>query len=138
MVITVDEAAASQSTALHVTSDPAGAAVFVNGKKLGFTPGDFAWAPEGANHDRPLIVQLRRTGYAPHTTKYAANTPRIDLDVTMQPRKAVAPVAAPASEGDTNSEAAEATSADDSESSASEETESETESADPPAPSPEP
>ena len=131
MVITADEAAASDPRiALHVTSDPPGAGVFVNGKKLGFAPGDFEWTPEGANRDRPLIVQLRRTGYAPHTTKYAADTPRIDLDVKLQPRRKAVPSAAPpASEDDTSSESAEAA-LDESESTASEASENEAETAD--------
>jgi serine/threonine-protein kinase len=135
MVITADEAAAPPpSIALHVTCEPAGSGVYVNGKMIGVAPGDFEWPREGSNPKRPVLVQLRHPGYAPHTTKYAADTPRIDLDVTLLPR--AKPVAAAP---------AEAKGEDDSESSDSEETESEetesedTESADPPAPSlPEP
>jgi serine/threonine-protein kinase len=140
MVITVDEAAAHPPIALHVTSDPAGAAVFVNGKKLGFTPGDFSWTPEQANPNRPLLVQLRRTGYSPHSIKYAASVPRIDLDATLQPLppkrvpKSVAPGAATQNGDGTGAEPTEAASDDNSESSASDEPEAE--STDPPAPEP--
>ena len=134
MVISPDEVAAGhESIAMHITADPPGTGVFVNNKKIGVAPGDFDYTREpGGNPNRQLLVQLRHPGYAPHTSRYPADTKRIDLDVTLLPR--AKPVeAAPANEGDT-SEGSEDTSEDDSESSE----DSESESADPPAPSPEP
>jgi hypothetical protein len=139
MVISEDEAAALHpSIALHITCNPSGTGVFINNKKVGVAPGDIEWTREaGGNSNRQLIVQLRHPGFAPHTSKYPADTKRIDLDVTLLPRAKPAEAAAPANEGDTSSASGEATSDDDSES--SDDTESETESADPPAPpSPEP
>jgi serine/threonine-protein kinase len=129
MVISPDEVVAKPaSIALHVTCDPPGSGVYVNGKRIGFAPGDFEWVRDESNPKRPLLVQLRHPGYAPHTTRYPLDTPRIDLDVTLLPKPK--PVAAAPAEGDTSAESGEATTEDESESGADEETES----ADPPAP----
>jgi hypothetical protein len=87
MVFTPEEAAndALPRVQLRVSSEPPGASVLLRGKWIGTTPLSFEWRDAHAQHGAPLVVQLKREGYAPYTIKRTIDATDIDLSATLEP-----------------------------------------------------
>ena len=96
MVISAEEAAQSATVHVDVTSEPAGAAVFVRGKHMGMTPASFDWNDPQARAGSPLVLVLKHEGYANQTLRRPIDGATMSFSATLVPAGPVAAVAQPA------------------------------------------
>jgi serine/threonine-protein kinase len=95
MVISAEEAAATPSVRIDVSSDPPGAQVFVRGKHMGTTPLSFDWTDPNAKVGGTMVMVLRLAGYSNQTIRRTIDGRPIKLSATLVP--APPPGAVPAS-----------------------------------------
>jgi predicted Ser/Thr protein kinase len=99
MVIAPSEVADTPlpSVRLRVQSEPSGAAVLVQGQRMGTTPVSFVWHDRQAHLGGQLAVELRLPGYAPYMTLRTVDGEELELSATLAPSNdepSVAPAAA--------------------------------------------
>jgi len=88
MVISAEEAAASPSVRVDVSSEPAGAQVFVRGKHMGMTPVSFDWTDPNARVGGTMVMVLRLAGYNNQTIRRTVDGRPIKLTATLAPAAA--------------------------------------------------
>ncbi|HMI89999.1 MAG TPA: serine/threonine-protein kinase [Polyangiales bacterium] len=93
MVISAEEASASPTVRIDVSSDPAGAQVFVRGKHLGMTPVSFDWTDPQARVGGTMVMVLRLAGYNNQTIRRTIDGRPIKLTATLAPADPAQPAA---------------------------------------------
>jgi hypothetical protein len=85
MVISAEEASATPTVRIDVSSDPPGAQVFVRGKHMGMTPVSFDWTDPNAKVGGTMVMVLRLAGYSNQTIRRTVDGRPIKLSATLVP-----------------------------------------------------
>jgi serine/threonine protein kinase len=78
-------AAELPSVLLHVTSQPAGALIFVHGQRMGRTPTSFEWHDARARPGQAIALELQLEGYQTETVLRTIDAEEMSLTARLKP-----------------------------------------------------